>query len=180
MDIKSIFGLPAHPLLVHVPVVLLPLTAIGAVLMLWESWRRRIGWIVVGMCFASGIFVQLAIGSGQQLRQYVRRSAALHQHAQLADQLRPFVLLLFLVLLGVMALDWYRQRDPEAGPHLPGWLRSHGLATAMGIFAIVVAAGTLTWVFRTGDSGAKATWERTQQKMDRGEGGEVPGGDSNR
>ena len=50
MDIETIFGLPAHPLLVHIPVVLIPLCAAGAVwIVVWPSWRPRIGWIVVAL-----------------------------------------------------------------------------------------------------------------------------------
>jgi hypothetical protein len=34
VEITSIFGLPAHPLFVHVPIVLVPLASLGAVLVL--------------------------------------------------------------------------------------------------------------------------------------------------
>ena len=46
----SISGLPAHPLLVHLPVVAIPLAAIGAVLLaLRPGWRRAYGPVVVGL-----------------------------------------------------------------------------------------------------------------------------------
>jgi hypothetical protein len=45
MKITNVFGLPAHPLLVHAVVVLVPLVAIGAIAaVLWPSLRTRIGW----------------------------------------------------------------------------------------------------------------------------------------
>ncbi len=43
-EIETQNGLPAHPLLVHVPIVLVPLSAVGAVLMLWPFLRAKIGW----------------------------------------------------------------------------------------------------------------------------------------
>lgn len=73
---KSILGLPAHPLFAHIPVVLIPLAAIGAVLMLWPRLRDRIGWFVVAIVFVAGLSTQLVISSGQSLREYVRDRAA--------------------------------------------------------------------------------------------------------
>ena len=44
----TISGLPAHPLLVHVPVVLLPLAAVGVIVMLIRpAWHRRYRWAVL-------------------------------------------------------------------------------------------------------------------------------------
>jgi uncharacterized membrane protein len=46
----TLFGLPAHPLLVHIPIVLLPLAAIGVIVMLIKpAWHRRYRWIVLAM-----------------------------------------------------------------------------------------------------------------------------------
>jgi hypothetical protein len=175
MDIKSLFGLPAHPLLVHVPIVLIPLTALGAITMVWASWRHRIGWIVVGLSFVSLVFVQLAIGSGQQLEEHVRESATVSQHAELADQLRPLALLLFLVLLALMLLDWWRSRHPvPADDGMSRLLAARWLAVSLSVAMIVVAGLTTFWLGRTGHTGAKATWEKTQLRIDNGsgEGGE--------
>ena len=48
MEVGNLFGLPAHPLLVHIPVALIPLCAAGAIVMVVSaSWRQRIGWVVV-------------------------------------------------------------------------------------------------------------------------------------
>lgn len=45
MEISNLLGLPAHPLIVHAVVVLVPLVAIGAVgIVLWRGRRERIGW----------------------------------------------------------------------------------------------------------------------------------------
>ena len=47
MEITTIMGVPAHPLMVHVPVVLVPLCLIGTLLMFITRWRERIGWATV-------------------------------------------------------------------------------------------------------------------------------------
>ena len=64
LALDSRFGLPAHPLLVHIPVVLIPLGALGAVLMVWPRLRRTLGWWVCGIVVVAGIATQLAISSG--------------------------------------------------------------------------------------------------------------------
>ena len=47
--LDSLFGLPAHPLLVHGAVVLVPLAALGTIVIaFWPAARERIGWITAG------------------------------------------------------------------------------------------------------------------------------------
>ncbi len=104
LAITSFRGLPAHPLFAHVPVVLIPLAALGAVAMLWPSVRDKIGWYVVGMVFVAGIFSQLTISAGQSLQEYVRETELLHDHTRMGENIRPWVLLMFLALAGVMLL----------------------------------------------------------------------------
>ena len=105
IDISKLFGLPAHPFLVHTPVVLIPLVGIGAIAMACSARvRERYGWLVLVIAIVAGISVQLAIGSGQALRHSVPRSAALTRHTHIAESLRPLILALFLVALAVMLL----------------------------------------------------------------------------
>ena len=43
-------GLPAHPLLVHAPVVLVPVVALLVILMIVRpQWLERFGWLAVGL-----------------------------------------------------------------------------------------------------------------------------------
>jgi uncharacterized membrane protein len=159
--ISKLFGLPAHPLFVHVPVVLIPLVAIGAIAMACSAHvRDRYGWLVLAIGVVAGISTQLAIESGKALRHSVPQSAELRRHTHIAESIRPLILLLFLIALGIMLFD---RRARGAWPFTRAGSRSsvNTLARA-GLIAltVVVAVGTNVRLFQIGDSGAKATWQR--------------------
>src|SRR4051794_32575538 len=101
-------GLPAHPLFAHIPVVLIPLCALGVVLMCWPKLRDRIGWFVVGLLVIAGVATQLTIMAGKDLEEYVRESKLLEDHTPMGENIRPWLLLMFLCVLGVMILDRVR------------------------------------------------------------------------
>jgi hypothetical protein len=167
MDIAKLFGLPAHPLLVHVPVVLLPLTALGAVAMAVSArMRARIGWIVVAMGAVSLVGVQLAIGSGEVLQESVPRSHALHVHTSIAETLRPLAFLLLLAVVAMMLVDRRRRHHPER-VHTTG---TRALAAGSAAAAVLLAAVTTVWVVRVGHNGAAATWQRVQVHPEEGAG----------
>lgn len=177
MTITKIFGLPAHPLFVHVPVVLIPLVGIGAIAMVCSARvRDRFGWLILGIGVFAGGSTQLAIESGQALRRRVPQSAELRRHVHIAESIRPLILLLFLVTLAVMLIDrrtraaWpFSGREPASG------IGSVGRVCLI-VATVVVAVGTNVRLFQIGDSGAKATWQRVHLIPDgRGAGPVGPG-----
>src|SRR4029078_7296793 len=101
----SLFGLPAHPLLVHVPVVLIPLAAIGALGLWWKPWRDRFGWATVVILMVAGIFTQLAIGSGQELEKTSERDALVRAHTSIAEEIRPWLRVFFVALASFLSLE---------------------------------------------------------------------------
>lgn len=172
LDITSIRGLPAHPLFAHVPVVLIPLAALGAAAMLWPPVRDRIGWFVVGTVFVAGIFTQLTISAGQSLKGYVHKTSLVEQHTRMGEDIRPWVLLMFLALLAVMILALRtRHRSNETTGERRGGRDAFAIAgVAVAVLSIVFSAVATYWIYRIGDSGAKAVWAPTQVKIDRGQG----------
>ena len=81
-------GLPLHPLVVHVAVVLVPAAVLGAlVVALWPAARRRWGWPVVALTALAAISVPLATSTGEGLEHNLPRSPAIATHAELGDQL---------------------------------------------------------------------------------------------
>jgi hypothetical protein len=76
MEIDQILGLPAHPLLVHIPVVLVPLATIGAVLVAVKvSWRRSLAVVVAVLAIGGAVGVFLATQSGEALEERVEEEA---------------------------------------------------------------------------------------------------------
>lgn len=166
MDINTIFGLPAHPLLVHIPVVLVPLALVGALGLFWEPWRRRFGWATAAILVIAGIFTQLAISSGQTLRHTLDADTALvRAHTSIAETIRPWLLLFFLALVAFLALDRRARRsDPPASTSL----RNPALAAT---FALTLLLGGVSvyWIQRIGHTGAKAVWEPKMRDAQRRE-----------
>jgi hypothetical protein len=187
--VTSIFGLPAHPLFAHVPVVLVPLAAIGAVLMCWPKLRARIGWWVIGILVVAGIATQFAVSSGQNLKEYVTETSLVRDHTRMGENLRPWLLLMFLCLLGVLIIDRVVQKRASAasGDTTAGDSRGAGrdvmriASTGLLALALVFSAMSVYWVYEIGHSGSKSVWQKTQVKIDKGQpanevGGEHDGG----
>src|SRR5688572_22034892 len=93
-DLVTIVGLPAHPLLVHAVVVLLPLAATGAIaLAIRPQWRQRYAWPVLGLTLMGVGAVPLAQEAGEQLQAVLPPDNPLIQrHADLGNDLLPFAL----------------------------------------------------------------------------------------
>lgn len=163
---NSFFGLPSHPLLVHGATVLLPLAAVGGILIAFsKSWRDRIGWLVVAIGGLGVVFTWLAKESGEALEEAVEGGGVswevLHRHTQMGETLLTWVIPFFILLVAVMVYD--RMKKGAASGRDP---------IALGIAVLlVVTAGLATYrTIETGHSGAKSVWGNV--KVADGEGGE--------
>jgi hypothetical protein len=179
IQINTIYsGLPAHPLFLHVPVILIPVAAIGAiVLVIWPRLFARHGlWIGLVAIVALGA-TNLTIGAGHALRNdlNLQGPGIIAQHASAADTLR-LVLIVFTALL-LVAVAVFRTAGPRVtgvGPvdgALTAIRSSAALGAALRVIVAVFAVASLYYVFHTGDLGAKAVW---QHRL--GGGGGFPGG----
>lgn len=170
-QLKTLFGLPAHPLLVHVPVVLIPLIGIAAIPMAFSRRvRARLGWVVVGLTVIAGIGTQLAVMSGQALRHSVPPSSALNSHVHMAESLRPLVLVLFIFLVALMLIDGLPlllvERVPQLSSDRLRWLspdRRRWLSPAVGVLTLAAALVANLRLIQIGHSGASATWHHVVQ-----------------
>lgn len=155
-------GIPAHPLLVHAVVILVPLAALcllaGAV---WPPLMRRLGLGTPGLALVALVLVPLTTGSGEWLEERVPETALVEEHAEMGGQLLPWVIGLFavavLVWLAYRAAARHKPRGPDrrSTSDRPGrvvW----GVAIAL---SLVVSAGAVIQVYRVGDSGAQAVWQ---------------------
>jgi hypothetical protein len=174
----TIGGLPAHPLLVHAVVVLLPLAAVCAVaLALLPRWRRKYGWPVLLLTAVAVGVVPITEKTGEQLldRLTVLDSPLIQRHTDLGQALMPYALgfgvaVILLLVAGRLADREHtaqaaaqqpvpaEESDPaEVGSTVPKvWRRVAMLAS---VLVVVTAVATTVQVVRVGDSGANAVWQ---------------------
>jgi hypothetical protein len=162
MEWPTIFGLPAHPLIVHATVVMVPLAAVAVLLhTFWRPARQRLGLVTLLASVLAVVLVPVSTSAGEQLEGMVGRSDLVEEHARLADGLLPWC----IGLLVVAVLLWVRDRR-DAGKTTPvvsqgaGRRATDALLTpvVIGILAVVAVLGTTQQVVRIGHSGAKAAW----------------------
>lgn len=122
----KVFGLPAHPLLVHATAVVVPLAALVVVAAAWwPALRRWAGLLPLGLSVVAFGLVPLTTHTGEQLRARLPASTPIERHAEMADGLLPWVFGLVLVATALAWLD---------GP-LPALLRRFGAAPRPGAHA---------------------------------------------
>jgi hypothetical protein len=173
-------GLPAHPLFLHVPVILIPVVAIaGLVLAVWPRFFvRHGGWIGALTVIALGA-TNLTMGAGQQLRNDLHLAAGpaggfgpselVSRHAHAADMLR--LLLIAFTAVFIVGLALYRT---DSLAELRG---SAGVLVRVALAGLAIACAY--FVFHTGDLGAKAVWQgRTGRAGFGGPSFPTPGGGS--
>jgi uncharacterized membrane protein len=162
MGPTTIGGIPAHPLLVHFVVVLVPIAAILTVLsVLWPAAHRRLGLITPAIAFVTLVLVPITTHAGEWLEHRESNPGPLlREHAELGDQLLPWS-------IGVFAVSalWWALRDSRTVERLNGRLGSvKSFATGrfpsavIIVATIVLAVGSLWMIYRIGDSGAHSVW----------------------
>jgi hypothetical protein len=169
VEIHSLFGLPAHPLLLHVPVVFVPV--LGLVLLgvaARPGWLDRYGVAIGALTVASLASTILTAGAGEAFRDSGEGGPGIAEHADAGETLRLVMIGLTAVVLAGLAL---RRAATGDGPaRLYGLGRQAWVApvtrAAFAIFAVLA----LFFVIRTGHLGAKQTWG------DRGGDGGPPAG----
>lgn len=165
--LDQIQGLPAHPLVVHLPVVLIPLTLLLAlVAVAWPARRRVLSLVVLIGAAASMLGAQAAVMSGGWLEEQVRETSVVEQHAELGEGARTFAILMFLAAVAFFAREW-RDRLP-GGERLRRALAPRGVAVALSVVLLASAVLTTVWVVRAGHMGAKAAWSDLPASSSRG------------
>lgn len=139
-------GLPLHPLIVHLAVVLLPLSALGAIaIAVRPAWSKRFGVLVVAGAAAGAVAAVISKNSGEDLAQQVGVTS---EHLDYGN-LMPLIAGGFLALVTVF---WLFDRGVPGNRGRPLWLKM--LAAVVALAAIVV----IGWTALTGHSGAEAVW----------------------
>lgn len=173
-------GLPAHVLLVHAVVVLIPLAAL---LLLASAWwpaaRRKLGLLTPLVALIALVLVPVTTHAGEWLRDRVPATPLIKRHAELGDTLLPWALAMFVVSV----LVWYvharsslRERGWRLGPDrdrpagsatgttqtatlTAAPARVNVLTLVAAVLSTVLAIGSVVQVVRIGESGSKAVWQ---------------------
>jgi len=161
LEIDSLFGgLPAHPLLVHGAVVLVPLAAVAYVATCWrESWRRAYLLPITLIGLAGGFFAFLAKETGESLQESIQNAGkSVGDHPQNGDTAFFFSMLMALAIAAVYV--WYRY-----GPQIRERLGIRSMPplpvsyeTAMYVATVPIALLAIITMIIAGHSGAQLVW----------------------
>jgi hypothetical protein len=163
----QINGLPTHVLLIHAVVILVPVAALVLIAQAWSRPVRR--WAGLGgplLCLGALVMVPVTTNAGEWLRDHLNRelaaSAPVKKHAELGDDLLPWVIAMLVLSIAVFLLDRMTADAAEPVVLTPsaGTARSLPLVQiAVAILATVAAVGSIYLTVKIGDSGAQAVWK---------------------
>lgn len=155
---QTVNGLPAHVLLVHAIVVLLPLSAALLVATaLWPAARRRLAGPNAILSVIVVALVPITTSAGEWLEHRLAPNPLIQKHTELGD-----TAIYAAIAVAALALTvWWRQRESAGRTPLRRTFlapASNALTVGLTVAAVVVSAVTVYDVVRIGDSGAKASW----------------------
>jgi hypothetical protein len=143
-------GLPAHPLIIHVPVVLIPASIFGALACVWRpTWFIRYGILLCLTSIAAMSSIFLAMQAGAALR------GVLHLQGE-AGHLIAFTAILILTFAATRISG---EMGPTGLAIADRTLSARSTLVTLRVVLVVLALLAAFWVFRVGDLGAKAVWQ---------------------
>lgn len=162
MEIDGLFGgLPAHPLLVHGAVVLVPLAAVAYIATGWrDAWRRAYLLPITLVALAGGFFAFLAKETGESLSESIRHAGkSVGEHPENGNTAFLFAMLMTLAIVAVYFVHRYGGQIRERMgirtlPRLPV-----SYETAMYAVAVPFAVLALVTMIIAGHTGAQLVWK---------------------
>ena len=136
-------GLPAHPLIIHGVVILLPLVAIILVVgLFWKNLLKMLHLPIIGILALSVVGVIAAKSSGYSLSSVVGLPKS---HAQWGN----YLVLLAIALLSSFVLFSY----------FSFYKRSKFASLSLGVLMALLAVSTIGMTYVVGHSGAESVWK---------------------
>ncbi len=158
-------GLPAHPLFLHVPVVLIPVAVLWAlVLVVHPAWFARSGAALATVTVAALAGTVLTTGAGSALRDALHLnggfgpSALVARHAHAADILRLLMIAFTAVVILTLLAHRVAAGRPTGHRAIDRDLARPRLLIGLRTVLVALAIACGYFVFHTGDLGAKAVW----------------------
>lgn len=189
----TLFGLPAHPFLVHIPIVLLPVAAIGVVLMVINRrWYERYRWAVLAIGAVGTLGAILAADAGEALEGRIvavvgrAKASSWEDHADLGDTAQTFAIVFFILLAAFVLVPWIMDRfgssspadgpdksqndrpNPDTGGVTGGTSRHRVVYVVLAALAVIGAAGSVTTIIQAGHTGSKSVWNEYVSKTSNG------------
>ena len=159
LEIEELFGLPAHPLVVHAAVVLLPLAAIITLVCAAVPRARRFyGPLALGAALFAVLAVGLAQGSGEALEEQVDETELVEEHTEQGEHVLPWSIAVAVAAAAVVAIPALERRRPH--------LQAKTVTVVVVAVSLVAGAGAVWTVVDVGHSGAKATWNDVEDAGD--------------
>jgi uncharacterized membrane protein len=157
-------GLPAHPLFVHVPVVLIPTTVVAAVVfMIKPAWLTRYGiaLALVSIVAMSSIFLTMQAGAALRAALHLQGQAAnlISQHAHAAHILAYVYVVFTATLIVTFAARRISSGMPTGLGIVDRLLTPKSTFAALRVVLVLLAIGAGFMVYRTGTLGAQAVWQ---------------------
>ena len=142
----SVAGLPLHPLVIHASIVLIPLVAIGALVMSYlPSFSRRYGKLILVIALLAQVSLFLAKVTGEAFEEILDKDMG--NHAELGE-IAPFV------TLPMVALIYLRWRLDRSGATVGSvWVRR---LTSLAL--ILASLASIAVIMLVGHSGAESVW----------------------
>lgn len=144
----KIGDLPAHPLIVHLPIVLGPVVGLLALLCLVPKWRAKLLWPTAALAVIFAVATIVAAETGESLARTLQIGDGIEEHQEAAETLRLFGILLAIVTVGVALL----------GERLKGLVQ-----TAAVVVVAALGVATIAFTVKTGHAGATAVWKSSFQ-----------------
>ncbi len=156
-------NLPAHPLFVHVPVVLIPVSVLGALICAAQPrWLERYG-IPLSLCAIaamSSIFPAMQAGAALRVVLHLvgHRAQLIAQHEQAAHILAVVFTLFTATVILTFSAHRISGGMPTGLKLADDILGSQLIYTSLRIALVLLALVSAYYVFRVGDLGARAVW----------------------
>lgn len=150
MDVIN--GMPAHALLLHVVVVVAPLTALLEIVCgVWPAARRgQLLWVTLAFAIVTMVFTPLTINAGQWLYDLEPNpSPILREHAARASVMIYFAVALLVAAIALVGLRMIERRSgrPRIITHI-----------VVAIVVLAVGVSSIIQTYRVGDAGSQAVW----------------------
>jgi uncharacterized membrane protein len=162
---RSINDIPSHVFFVHVPVVAIPVMSLLAVIMGVRKrppvWLRN---IVLGGTILTVVATWFAVQSGQEFDEIIGDRVNTDRHQALANRTMLFALGLMVAVIGLYFVI-SRLAAAEASNTSSGMSQAR---IVLALATIVFAALSTVWVVRTGEEGARITWDGVIPAEDEG------------